>query len=249
MASAYVGPRDRYRHLSKAYAGSELHRLCRNGDLSAIRSYLNETLTEAVVNKAGGTNGCTPLHEAAMAGRGDVIRLLTEESDSLNLNVRTQRGPASTALHLAAERGHVECVMALIECGAHLEVLDRRCRTAKDVAAENGQKQVVYTISVAEVEKAVSEGNVVKLNEVCTALEASTLFERESEREREREMATNSHHHAHSVLIVVNYQILYVLYSVYHVIPCSATRLSLFPTASLCFCLLCSRKFTVYLTI
>ena len=160
------GPRDRYRHLSKASAGSELHRLCRSGDLSAIRSYLNETLTEAVINKAGGVNGCTPLHEAAMAGRGDVIRLLTEESDSLNLNVRTQRGPASTALHLAAERGHVECVVALIECGALLEVFDRRCRTAKDVAAENGQKQVVYTITIAEIEKAVSEGNIVKLNEV-----------------------------------------------------------------------------------
>ena len=58
--------------------------------------------------------------------------------------------------------------MALIECGALLEVFDRRCRTAKDVAAENGQKQVVYTITIAEVEKAVSEGNVVKLKEVCT---------------------------------------------------------------------------------
>lgn len=161
------GPRDRYRHLSKSSAGSELHRLCRSGDLSAIRSYLNETLTETVINKAGGVNGCTPLHEAAMAGRGDVIRLLTEESDSLNLNVRTQRGPASTPLHLAAERGHVECVMALIECGALLEVFDRRCRTAKDVAAENGQKQVVYTITIAEVEKAVNESNVVKLIEVC----------------------------------------------------------------------------------
>lgn len=161
-----AGPRDRYRHLSKSTAGSELHRLCRNGDLSAIRSYLNETLSERVINKPGGTNGCTPLHEAAMAGRGDVIRLLTEESDSLNLNVRTQRGPASTALHLAAERGHVECVMALIECGALLEVFDRRCRTAKDVAVENGQKQVVDTIIIAEVEKAVSEGNLVKVNEV-----------------------------------------------------------------------------------
>ena len=162
------GPRDRYRHLSKSSASSELHRLCRSGDLSAIRSYLNETLTERVINKAGGTNGCTPLHEAAMAGRGDVIRLLTEESDSLNLNVRTQRGPASTPLHLAAERGHIECVMALIECGALLDVCDRRCRTPKDVAAESGQKQVVYAITIAEVEKAVSEGNVIKLNEVCT---------------------------------------------------------------------------------
>ena len=170
------GSRHRCRHLSKASAGSELHRLCRNGDLSAIRSYLNETLTERVINKAGGSNGCTPIHEAAMAGRGDVIQLLTEESDSLNLNVRTLRGPASTPLHLAAERGHVECVMALIECGALLDVCDRRCRTAKEVAAENGQKQVVYTITIAEVEKAVMEGNIAKLNEVCECLTTSIVI-------------------------------------------------------------------------
>ena len=58
----------RPRNLSLAAAGSELHRLCRSGDLSAVRSYLNETLTETVVNRTAGLNGCTPLHEAAMAG-------------------------------------------------------------------------------------------------------------------------------------------------------------------------------------
>lgn len=142
------GRADRNRHLSMAKAGSELHRLCRTGDLSAIRSYLNETLTSAVVNMVAGLNGCTPLHEAAMAGRADVIRLLKEECDSLNLNIRTQKGPASSPLHLAAERGHVECVVALLECGASLEAVDRRCRTAKDVAAENGKRQVVHMITL-----------------------------------------------------------------------------------------------------
>ena len=63
------GGSGRSRHMSLAVAGSELHRLCRTGDLSAIRSYLNETLTETVVNRVAGLNGCTPLHEAAMAGK------------------------------------------------------------------------------------------------------------------------------------------------------------------------------------
>ncbi len=129
-------------------AGSELHRLCRSGDLSAIHSYLNETITSAVVNKVAGLNGCTPLHEAAMAGRADAVQLLAEECDSLDLNVRTQQGPASTALHLAAERGHVECVLALVESGASLEAVDRRCRTAKDVAKETGKRQVLHTITL-----------------------------------------------------------------------------------------------------
>ena len=105
-----------------------------------------------------------------MAGRADVVRLLKVECESLNINVRTQRGPASTPLHLAAERGHMECVMALIECGASLEVVDRRCRTAKDVAAENGRNDVVYTIVVAEVEWAASRGNVGRMKEVCVCV-------------------------------------------------------------------------------
>ena len=159
------------RHPSICTPGSEIHRLCRNGDLSAIKSYLNETATDMIINKIAGLNGCTPLHEAAMAGQGDVVRLLFEECESLDLNIRTQRGPAATPLHLAAERGHVECVTSLIECGASLEAIDRRCRKAKDVATENGQRQVVHVISMAEVEKLTGEGDLGRLKEVrvkCT---------------------------------------------------------------------------------
>lgn len=177
-------PRPRSRHLSRASVASELHRLCRNGDLSAIKSYLNEVITPNVINQVAGENGCTPLHEAAMAGREDVVRLLREEcQDTINLDVRTQSGPASTALHLAAERGHTECVVALLECGATLEAVDRRCRNAKDVAKENGKMEVVqvitlvgknivetfyfnYTIFLPEMEKAAKRGEVDKLNEV-----------------------------------------------------------------------------------
>ena len=84
-----------------------------------------------------------------MAGRGDVIWLLKEESqETLNMDPRTQRGPASTPLHLAAERGHVECVSVLLECGASLEAVDRRCRNAKDVAREHGKRQVVQVITL-----------------------------------------------------------------------------------------------------
>ena len=140
----------RSRHLSRANVMSELHRLCRNGDLSAIKSYLNEAIMSNVINQVAGENGCTPLHEAAMAGRGDVVRLLREECrEALDVETRTQHGPASTALHLAAERGHTECVVALLDCGAAIEAVDRRWRTAKDVARENGKRQVVQVITLS----------------------------------------------------------------------------------------------------
>ncbi len=154
------------RHPSIYTPGSELHRLCRNGDLSAIKSYLNETASDLYINKVAGLNGCTPLHEAAMSGQGDVVRLLFEECESLDVNVRTQRGPACTPLHLAAERGHVECVMCLVECGGLLDAVDRRCRTAKDSAVENGQRQVAHVLNMAEVEKLVGEGDLERVKEV-----------------------------------------------------------------------------------
>lgn len=158
------------RHPSICTPGSELHRLCRNGDLSAIKSYLNETAVDLVINRVAGLNGCTPLHEAAMAGQGDVVRLLHEECETLDLNVRTQRGPASTPLHLAAERGHVECTMALVECGASMEAVDRRFRTAKDVASENGQRQVAHVIALAEIEKVIGEGDLERVKEVSVSV-------------------------------------------------------------------------------
>ncbi len=158
------------RHPSICTPGSELHRLCRNGDLSAIKSYLNESAVDMVINRVAGLNGCTPLHEAAMTGQGHVVQLLHEECETLDLNVRTQRGPASTPLHLAAERGHVECAMALIECGASLEAVDRRFRTVKDVASENGQRQVAHVISLAEVEKVIGEGDLERIKDVSLLL-------------------------------------------------------------------------------
>ena len=139
----------RIRHFSRACVTNELHRLCRNGDLSAIKSHLNEAIMPNVINQIAGENGCTPLHEAAMAGREDVVRLLREEcQDAIDMDARTQHGPASTPLHLAAERGHVDCVTALLECGATIEAVDRRCRNARDVAKENGKRQVVQVMAL-----------------------------------------------------------------------------------------------------
>ena len=147
---------------------SELHRLCRNGDLSAIKSYLNEVITPNIINTVAGENGCTPLHEAAMAGREDVVRLLKEEcQETIDMDARTQRGPASTALHLASERGHVECVMTLLECGATLEAVDRRCRSVKDVAKENGKMQVVQVITLV--------GKCTMYNTTCTCNNARQI--------------------------------------------------------------------------
>ncbi len=100
------------------------------------------------------------------SGRADVVRLLKDESEFLDINVRTQKGPAFTPLHLASERGHIDTVIALIDCGASLSAVDRRCRTAKDIAIEKGHRKVIVAIIAAEVEKETGQGNLLKMTEV-----------------------------------------------------------------------------------
>ncbi len=56
--------------------------------------------------------------------------------------------------------------MALIDCGASLTAVDRRCRTAKDIAIEKGHGKVIVAITAAEVEKETGNGNVLKMTEV-----------------------------------------------------------------------------------
>jgi uncharacterized protein YcgL (UPF0745 family) len=57
--------------------------------------------------------------------------------------------------------------VALVECGAFLDAVDRRCRTPKDVAAENGKRQVVHTLTLLEMEKAVVGEDLEQVKQVC----------------------------------------------------------------------------------
>lgn len=83
-----------------------------------------------------------------MAGNPDVIRVLHSELEYLDINIRTTQGPASTPLHLAAQRGKVEAVIALVDLGALIESVDRCWRTPLDVAIEYKQLQVVHVLKV-----------------------------------------------------------------------------------------------------
>ena len=83
-----------------------------------------------------------------MAGHDDIIRLLYTELQYLDMNIRTAQGPASTPLHLAAQRGRGEAVIALVDCGALTESVDRCWRTPLDVATEHNHLHVVHILKV-----------------------------------------------------------------------------------------------------
>jgi hypothetical protein len=68
---------------------------------------------------------------------------------SLDLNTPTSDG--STALHLAASKGHLAVVQWLVSAGADPELLDRSRRTAEAVASSVCEREVRYPVTLTRV--------------------------------------------------------------------------------------------------
>lgn len=92
--------------------------------------------------------GYAPIHEAAVSGHPDVIRLLHKEAHDFDVNLRTEKGPSLTALHLAAQNNKPHVIIALIECGAILNSIDRCWRSPLDIAIEYSSQESVYVITM-----------------------------------------------------------------------------------------------------
>lgn len=146
---------DQQRHLSftkkPSLALSELIRLCMNGDLSALRSYLRDGGSSGCseINTPSSVTGYAPLHHAVLSHRPEAIRLLAQEVYGLDIDVCSTTGLATTPLHLAAENNDRECVTVLIECNASLSVLDRLHRSPYDVAVECDSKEAIHAMKLS----------------------------------------------------------------------------------------------------
>ena len=79
----------------------------------------------------------TPLHFAVQRENApDLIKLLVKKDKSL-LNARISKGN-KTALHLAATKGYLENVKALVEIGADISLKTNQGQLAVDVAKDEG---------------------------------------------------------------------------------------------------------------
>jgi Leucine-rich repeat (LRR) protein/serine/threonine protein kinase len=132
-----------------------------------IRQYIKgKSLGVDSINQVVGHNGCAPIHEAAVGGHPDVIKLLCQEITGIDVNIRTAEGPASTALHLASQRGHPSVIIALAECGANLHAVDRCWRTATDIALEFQHPSVVHVLNMFEVVLDCESENLTRLEKL-----------------------------------------------------------------------------------
>ena len=138
-----------------------LHWACTNGDVDMVRMLISEFQADTTLQDRW---GYTPLHEAADWGDGEVaLTLITEFGCDANLpnNIEgftslhkaCQCGRANvvrmigkhasvlattkngdTPLHIAAARGHKECVEALLQLDAPIMLRNAAGKTARDIA-------------------------------------------------------------------------------------------------------------------
>ena len=121
-----------------------LHKLCQTGNLRRIKAIVRgvdpQILSEKLANRKG-VFGYTPLHEAVVGGKPEVLRFLLDRAGNASVNSRSNNG--YSPLHLAASSGHEECIRALLEHGADISCTDEFGKTPKQTAELGARKGIV----------------------------------------------------------------------------------------------------------
>ena len=111
---------------------NKLHRFARRGRCDKVKTFIAEHKDdmERHLSRRVGVYGYTPLHEASVNGRVEVLRVLLQEQGDPNVKSNT----GYTPLHSAASGGHAQCVRALLARGADITLKDDFERTPLETA-------------------------------------------------------------------------------------------------------------------
>ncbi|KAK8751764.1 hypothetical protein OTU49_010214, partial [Cherax quadricarinatus] len=114
------------------------------------------------------------IHWAAIGGHEKILQYL--KTKSCNLQALT-RGKRQTALHLAADNGNLEAAKWLVENGVSLEHKDAGGLTAKDLAQQEGYKNVALFLHVEVPERLKATPQELKLLKAAASGQRKSLEE------------------------------------------------------------------------
>uniref|UniRef100_A0A182PQN1 NAD(+) ADP-ribosyltransferase n=1 Tax=Anopheles epiroticus TaxID=199890 RepID=A0A182PQN1_9DIPT len=120
-------------------SSDRIHRAAKDGLLDVLRE---ATRSEA---NAKDVDGMTPVLWAAFEGHFDALKLLVARGG--DPDKADQFG--NTALHLAAAKGHMQCVDFLVQFGVNLYALDIDHHSAQDLAAINNRDKILRYLDAA----------------------------------------------------------------------------------------------------
>ncbi len=92
---------------------------------------------------AQGSNTNTPLNNAILTNKPELINLLITHKANLNKQTPTKK---NTALHIAIIKGHLEAAKALMDAGCDLSLKNSNNLTALQLAQEKNNKEIIKLI-------------------------------------------------------------------------------------------------------
>ena len=111
------------------------------------------------------SDGCTPLMICAQKGKLETLKVLISHGASIDaIHCNTNRTAQwSTALQMAAEAKHEECVLELIRCGADICYVNKVGTLLLNLASEQG---LVRTVRICLEKAKDADGGVGKCSEI-----------------------------------------------------------------------------------
>ncbi|XP_059541093.1 ankyrin repeat domain-containing protein 10 isoform X1 [Myotis daubentonii] len=140
-----------------------LHRACRDGDLAALCSLLQQT-PRAHLAAEDSFYGWTPVHWAAHFGKLECLMQLVRAGATLDVSTTRY---AQTPAHIAAFGGHPQCLIWLIQAGASINKPDCEGETPIHKAARSGSLDCISAL--------VANGAHIDVFVLCSLRNASGL--------------------------------------------------------------------------
>ncbi|XP_026219294.1 ankyrin repeat domain-containing protein 10-like [Anabas testudineus] len=133
-----------------------VHRACRDGDVGALVSLLQQLSNQAHLTAEDSCFGWSPLHWAAHHGQLECVVRLVEMG--CEVNTVTSRFN-QTPTHTAAFGGHPHCVVWLIQAGADVNRQDFVGETPIHKAARSGSLECVQVLLIAGAKPHLRNGS------------------------------------------------------------------------------------------